>query len=105
MACCCNGRTRDQGQRSQGTTQPRRVSQDRRPDAGDAEVAARRSRVDEEYRGPVLFSNDAAATVITDLVEPNVLGKKPELGENARTTGKWSSSYKSRVLARFHQCV
>jgi len=57
--------------------------------------------VDEEYRGPVLFSNDAAATVISDLVEPNVLGKKPRLGENARTTGAWSSSYKSRVLPDF----
>jgi len=57
--------------------------------------------VDEEYRGPVLFSNDAAATVVTDLVEPNVLGGKPKLGENARTTGKWSSSYKSRVLPDF----
>jgi len=30
-----------------------------------------------------------------------VLGKKPQLGENARTTGKWSSSYKSRVLPDF----
>ncbi len=57
--------------------------------------------VDEEYRGPVLFSNDAAATVVTELVEPNVLGKKPRLGENARTTGKWASSYKSRVLPDF----
>ncbi|MGO9403258.1 MAG: metallopeptidase TldD-related protein [Terriglobales bacterium] len=56
---------------------------------------------DEEYRGPVLFSNDAAATVVTELVEPNVLGRKPQLGENARTTGKWSSSYKSRVLPDF----
>jgi hypothetical protein len=57
--------------------------------------------VDEEYRGPVLFSNDAAATVVTELVAPNVLGKKPQVGENARTTGKWSSSYKSRVLPDF----
>jgi TldD protein len=57
--------------------------------------------VDEEYRGPVLFSNDAAATVVTDLIEPNILGRKPELGANARTTGKWSSSYKSRVLPDF----
>jgi TldD protein len=57
--------------------------------------------VDEEYRGPVLFSNDAASTVVTELVEPNVLGRKPQLGENARTTGKWSSSYKSRVLPDF----
>jgi TldD protein len=57
--------------------------------------------VDEEYRGPVLFSNDAAASVVSELVEPNVLGRKPQLGENARTTGKWSSSYKSRVLPDF----
>jgi TldD protein len=57
--------------------------------------------VGEEYRGPVLFSNDAAATVVTELVEPNVLGRKPQLGENARTTGKGSSSYKSRVLPDF----
>jgi TldD protein len=57
--------------------------------------------VDEEYRGPVLFSNDAAATVVTELIEPNVLGGKPGLGENARTTGKWSSSYKARVLPDF----
>ena len=57
--------------------------------------------VEEEYRGPVLFSNDAAATVVSDLVEPNILGKKPKLGENARTTGHWASSYKSRVLPDF----
>jgi TldD protein len=57
--------------------------------------------VDEEYRGPVLFSSDAASTVIAELVEPNVLGKKPRPGENARTTGQWSSSYKSRVLPDF----
>jgi TldD protein len=57
--------------------------------------------VDEEYRGPVLFSSDAASTVVAELVEPNLLGKKPRLGENARTTGQWSSSYKSRVLPDF----
>jgi predicted Zn-dependent protease len=57
--------------------------------------------VEEEYRGPVLFSGNAARHVIAELVEPNVLGKKPKLGENARTTGKWSSGYKSRVLPDF----
>ncbi|MFZ3264213.1 MAG: metallopeptidase TldD-related protein [Terriglobales bacterium] len=56
---------------------------------------------DEEYRGPVLFSNDAGASVVTELIEPNILGKKPKLGENARTTGAWSSSYKTRVLPDF----
>lgn len=57
--------------------------------------------VEEEYRGPVLLSGNAARHVIAELVEPNVLGRKPKLGENARTTGKWSSSYKSRVLPDF----
>ena len=57
--------------------------------------------VDEEYRGPVLFSSNAARHVVADLIAPNVLGKKPKLGENARTVGKWSSSYKSRVLPDF----
>jgi len=61
--------------------------------------------VDEEYRGPVLFSNDAASSIVAELVEPNVLGKKPRLGENARTTGQWSSSYRSRVLPDFISVV
>jgi TldD protein len=57
--------------------------------------------VDEEYRGPVLFASNAATRVVSDLVEPNILGRKPKLGENARTTGSWSTSYKSRVLPDF----
>jgi len=61
--------------------------------------------VEEEYRGPVLFSSDAAATVVSDLVAPNVLGKKPRFGENARTTGQWSTSYKGRVLPDFINVV
>jgi len=56
---------------------------------------------EEEYRGPVLFSNDAAASVVYDLIAPNLLGRKPKLGENARTTGSWASSYKMRVLPEF----
>jgi len=57
--------------------------------------------VDEEYRGPVLFSADAATTVFADLVGENVLGRRPELGKNARTTGAFATSYKSRVLPEF----
>lgn len=56
---------------------------------------------DEDYRGPVLFSNDAGASIVNGLIEPNVLGIKPKLGENGRTTGYWSSSYKTRVLPAF----
>jgi TldD protein len=57
--------------------------------------------VDEEYRGPVLFSADASATVFADLVGENILGNKPELGKNARTTGAFASSYKTRILPDF----
>ena len=57
--------------------------------------------VDEEYRGPVLFSADASVAVFADLVGENVLGRRPELGKNARTTGAFATSYKSRVLPEF----
>jgi predicted Zn-dependent protease len=57
--------------------------------------------VEEEYRGPVLFSADAAASVFADLVGENLLGRKPELGKNARTTGAFAAGYKTRVLPDF----
>jgi TldD protein len=60
---------------------------------------------DEEYRGPVLFSADASATVFADLVGENVLARRPELGKNARTTGAFAASYKSRVLPEFLSVV
>ncbi len=60
---------------------------------------------EEEYRGPVLFSGDAAATVIANLVGPNVLGKRPRPGQNGRTLGAWATSYKSRVLPDFLSVV
>ena len=61
--------------------------------------------VEEEYRGPVLFSADAAASAFADLVGENVLGRKPELGKNARTTGAFGASYKTRVLPDFLSVV
>jgi TldD protein len=60
---------------------------------------------DEEYRGPVLFSADAASTVFSDLVGDHVLGRKPELGKTARTTGEFAASYKTRVLPDFLSVV
>ncbi|MGP8093642.1 MAG: metallopeptidase TldD-related protein [Candidatus Sulfotelmatobacter sp.] len=57
--------------------------------------------VDEEYRGPVLFSADASVAAFADLVGENVLGRRPELGKNVRTTGAFATSYKSRVLPEF----
>src|SRR5579863_7487869 len=48
--------------------------------------------VEEDYRGPVLFSGDAAASVFADLIGENILGRKPDLGKNARTTGAFAAS-------------
>jgi TldD protein len=53
----------------------------------------------EDYHGPVLVSGDVAADIFTRLFIPNVEADRPEMGTTARTTGAYSSSYKSRVLA------
>lgn len=60
---------------------------------------------DEDYRGPVLFSGDAAADVFSDFVGQNILGLKPDLGQPARTKGAWSTGYKTRVLPEFLSVV
>jgi TldD protein len=60
---------------------------------------------DEEYRGPVLFSADAASTVFSDLIGENILGLRPDLGQPARTKGAFAASYKSRVLPDFLSVV
>jgi len=52
----------------------------------------------EDYHGPVLFSGDAMADVFDRLFIPNIEADRPEMGTTARTTGAYSSSYKSRVL-------
>jgi TldD protein len=52
----------------------------------------------EDYHGPVLVSGDVAADIFTRLFIPNVEADRPEMGTSARTTGAYSSSYKSRVL-------
>src|SRR5262249_20594475 len=54
--------------------------------------------VDEEYRGPVLFSNDAATDVFYGMIGENVVGKRPKPGDSSRTEGEFAASYKSRVL-------
>jgi TldD protein len=61
--------------------------------------------VDEEYRGPVLFSNDAATDMFFDLIVPNVLGRRPQPGRPARTVGLFASSWKARVLPDFISIV
>jgi len=61
--------------------------------------------VEEDYRGPVLFSADAATAIFAEMVGENVLGRKPELGKNARTTGSFAASYKTRILPEFLSVV
>jgi TldD protein len=61
--------------------------------------------VDEEYRGPVLFSSDAASDMFFELVVPNVLGRRPAPGRPARTTGAFASSWRARVLPDFFSVV
>lgn len=57
--------------------------------------------VEESYRGPVLFTPDAADDIMATLVGNNLLGRKPQLGRPNRTTGAFATSYKTRVLPKF----
>ncbi|MEO6815925.1 MAG: metallopeptidase TldD-related protein [Edaphobacter sp.] len=52
----------------------------------------------DDYHGPILFSGDAASDVMAHLFVPNIEADRPAMGTTARTTGAYSSSYKSRVL-------
>lgn len=57
--------------------------------------------IEEEYRGPVVLSADAADDVFAALIGGSVLGRKPAPGRPNRTTGAFATSYKSRVLPPF----
>jgi predicted Zn-dependent protease len=61
--------------------------------------------VEDEYRGPVLFSADAATAVFERLIAQNVVGVRPELGNMARARGEFGSSFKNRVLPDFFTVV
>jgi predicted Zn-dependent protease len=60
---------------------------------------------DEDYHGPVLLSADSASIVFSSLIGENLLGNKPELGQNARVRGQFASSYRTRVLPEFMTLV
>ena len=84
---------------------PQKLMQDGK-EALDTLVALRKAPiVEEEYRGPVLFSPDAADDVIASLIGSNILGRKPQLGAPNRTTGTFATSYKSRILPTFIDVV
>ncbi|HKN61670.1 MAG TPA: metallopeptidase TldD-related protein [Candidatus Acidoferrales bacterium] len=61
--------------------------------------------VDEDYRGPVLFSSDAATDIFYSMIGGNVLGVRPKPGDSARTTGDFASNYKGPVLPAFLSVV
>jgi TldD protein len=61
--------------------------------------------VEEDYRGPILFSNDAASDILDGMIGANILGIRPKPGDSARTTGEFSSNYKGRVLPAFLSVV
>jgi predicted Zn-dependent protease len=68
----------------------------------DTLVALRQAPIiEEDYRGPVVFSADAATDVFDSLIGANILGHKPQLGRPHRTTGEFATSYKMRVLPAF----
>jgi TldD protein len=72
----------------------------------DTIVALRKAPiVEEEYRGPVLFSADAADDIVASLIGQNLVGHKPALGRPNRTTGAFATSYKARVLPSFLSVV
>jgi TldD protein len=57
--------------------------------------------VDEEYRGPVMLSPDAASDVLATLIGDNAAGRKTMPGRGGRTMGQFASAFKSRVLPPF----
>ncbi|HEY2495714.1 MAG TPA: metallopeptidase TldD-related protein [Candidatus Angelobacter sp.] len=65
---------------------------------GSFEALKKAPLVEDDYRGPVLFSADAATSVLERLIVPNIMGVRPDLGNPARTNGEFASYYKARVL-------
>ncbi len=55
----------------------------------------------DDYHGPVLFSGDAASSIMDALFIPNVQAARPEMGTTARTQGAYTSSFHARVLPDF----
>jgi predicted Zn-dependent protease len=84
---------------------PEMVEKDAQKLIGSFSALKKAPLVEDEYRGPVLFSADAATAMFERLVAPNIVGVRPELGNLARTRGDFGSAYKSRVLPDFFTVV
>jgi predicted Zn-dependent protease len=77
---------------------PAEIAKDARELIATFAVLRKAPLVEDSYRGPVLFSGDAATSLFERLIVSNVLGIRPELGNPARTSGEFASAYKGRVL-------
>src|SRR5262245_25014679 len=84
---------------------PEEIARDAKELIGTFDRLRRAPLVEDDYRGPVLFSADAATALFERLIVPNVLGIRPELGSPARTRGEFNSYYKGRVLPDFFSVV
>jgi predicted Zn-dependent protease len=80
---------------------PEKFMADAEKTLGTLRALADAPMVEEDYRGPVLVSNDAASDIMDSLVGENILGIRPKPGDSARTTGEYSSNLKGRVLPTF----
>ena len=87
--------------RSEELPKPGKIEQDAQRLIGTFAQLRKAPLVEDNYRGPVLFSADAATALFERLVLPNIAGVRPELGNSARTRGDFNSYYKSRVLPDF----
>ena len=74
------------------------IQQETRKLVGTFAVLRKAPIVEDDYRGPVLFSADAATALFERLTAGNILGLRPELGNPARVRGEFASYFKSRVL-------
>jgi predicted Zn-dependent protease len=54
--------------------------------------------VADEYRGPVLFSNDSAGTLLEALLAKGLVGNRPPPGKSGRVTGAYAASLHTRIL-------
>lgn len=80
---------------------PEQIEKDAERLIGTFDLLRKAPLVEDDYRGPVLFSADASTALFERFVVPNISGTRPELGNPARTRGEFSSYYKGRVLPDF----
>jgi predicted Zn-dependent protease len=91
--------------RAEELPKPEEVKSDAEKLLASFSVLKKAPLVEDDYRGPVLFSADAATAVFERLFVPNIVGARPELGSTARTRGEFASAYKNRVLPEFFTVI